>query len=315
MTAPSRARASRIPARSLLAALLLAGAGCTAPPAADSASEPRDGAARQDTSAPRAAGRIPADDLGLLHEAEQELQRRCMAAKGFRLWPVPEEPLPEARDFPYVVDDPAWAQRYGYGSSLEERAGHLRAEDPNRVYLRGLPEERRQAAITALNGSRSDPGQLRAVLPGGAVVGHSATGCRAESWRELYGDLSGWFEARNVVANLGAPRHRRVTAEPEYARSVAAWSACMEAAGLPYEDPADSRAEFLGEDRPRDAAREKRAAVREARCALSSGLSSVAARLDRHHDRALRREHRTAVDRLERLRAAALPRARDVLAR
>ncbi|MDH2412145.1 hypothetical protein ACG5V6_03400 [Streptomyces chitinivorans] len=238
-----------------------------------------------------------------------------MAARGFRLRPVPRNPLPQARDFPYVVDDPAWARRYGYGGVLEERVERLRAEDPNRVYLRSLSEERRQAALTALNGSPSDPGQLRARLPGGAVVGHSATGCRAQSWRRLYGDPSGWFEARSVVAALDTLRRQRVTADPEYTGSVAAWSACMEAAGLPYDDPADSRADLLGGDRPRDAARERRVAVQEARCAHSSGLSSVAARLDRHHDRALRREYRTAVDRLERLRAAALPRARDVLAR
>ncbi|MGW7056299.1 hypothetical protein [Streptomyces sp. NPDC054887] len=261
-----------------------------------------------------AAGPVTAGELTLLHDAEQELRRRCMAAAGFRYWAESAKPVPEAREFPYVVDDPGWARRYGYGSTLNARIDRLRAEDPNQVYLRGLPEERRRAAITALNGTRTGGRQLTSRFPGGMVMGHSATGCRAQAWRQLYGDLPGWYAASTLVTNLKAHRYERVLAEPEYGRAVKAWSACMRASGHHYRDPSKSRAAFLRDAGTGDTAAEIRVAVREAGCALSSGLSAVAVRLDRRHDRALLQEHRAAVDQVERLRTDALPRARDVLA-
>ncbi|MFC7846375.1 hypothetical protein [Streptomyces sp. NPDC057382] len=284
---------------------LLLAAGCSGGPAG--------GRAPEAAGTSSTAGPATARERSLLYDAEQELQRRCMRAAGFRFWAVPEDPLPEARDFPYVIDDPAWAKRYGYGSALETRVSRLRAEDPNQVYLRGLPDDRRRAAITALNGTRREG--LRAELPGGAVIGHSATGCRAKAWRTLYGDLSAWYAASTLVDNLGALTQQRVTAHPDFTRAAEKWSACMRADGLRYRDPAQARTEFLGHHGTRDTAREVRVAVREARCARSSGLSSVARRLDRRYGRELRDEHRAEVDLVERLRADALPRARTVLAR
>ncbi|MFJ3819176.1 hypothetical protein [Streptomyces sp. NPDC090056] len=250
----------------------------------------------------------------LLHDAEQELQRRCMTAAGFRYWAKPENPLPEARDFPYVVDDAKWAGRYGYGSVLEPRVEALRRQDPNRVYLGGLPPERRHATVTALNGTTDGQG-LRAELPGGAVVGHSGNGCRVTAWRTLYADVAHWYAANTLVGNLGGIRQQRVTAEPEFAAAVRAWSACMREHGLPYRTPREARDTFLGGKGAADRAREMRVAVREAQCAHDSGLASVAQRLEHHHDRELRREYRTAVERVEQLRAAALPRVRAVLGR
>lgn len=264
--------------------------------------------------APPGTVAITTAQRSLLHDAEQELQRRCMTAAGFRYWAKPENPLPEARDFPYVVDDTQWAGRYGYGSVLEPRVRALRSQDPNRVHLGGLSPERRHAAVTALNGTADGQG-LRAELPGGAVVGHSGNGCRVTAWRALYGDVAGWYAASTLVDNLGGVRRQRVTAEPEFAAAVRAWSACMREHGLPYRTPREARDAFLGGKGAPDRAREVRVAVREARCAHDSGLAAVARRLDHHHDRELRREHHTAVERVERLQAAALPRARAVLGR
>jgi hypothetical protein len=259
------------------------------------------------------AGPTTAQERSLLYDAEQELQRRCMTAVGFRFWAVPENPLPEAREFPYAIDDPTWAKKYGYGSLFEERIKRLRDQDPNRTYLRGLPDDRRRAAIAALNGTGREG--LRAELPGGVVIGHSATGCRAQAWRTLYGDLSAWYAASTLVNNLNALKQQRVTAHPDFTRTSEKWSACMRTNGLSYRSPAQARAEFLGRDEARDTAREVRVAVQEARCARSSGLSAVAQRLDRRYGRELRREHRAEVDLVERLRTDALPRARTVLAR
>lgn len=298
-------RCRRSTAAAVTGLILLLATGCSDGPAADGG--PR--AAGTSTTARQAT----AQQRSLLYDAEQELQRRCMKAAGFRFWAVPEDPLPEARDFPYVIDDPKWAKRYGYGSVFEARVKRLRAEDPNQVYLRGLPDDRRRAAIAALNGTRREG--LRAELPGGAVIGHSATGCRAKAWRTLYGDLSAWYTASTLVNNLSALTQQRVTAHPDFTRASEKWSSCMRAHGLRYRNPAQARTEFLGHGGGRDTDREVRVAVQEARCARSSGLSSVAQRLERRLGRELRQEHRAEVDRVERLRADALPRARTLLAR
>lgn len=299
----------------LLAVVTLALTGCTAgpPPQRAAPDEPKPGKAAPVTPTTTAGQR------SLLHRAEQELLRACMAAAGFRFRPVPQNPLPEARDFPYVVDDARWAQRYGYGSGLRRRAERLREEDPNRVYLRGLPAERRRAAVAALNGTPGGPG-LRAELPGGAVIGHSGDGCRVAAWRDLYGDVERWYAASALVDNLGAIRQRRVLTDPRFRAAVPDWADCMRRHGTPYERPGDARAAFLGPGNGNgtggtDPAREVRTAVQEARCADSSGLAALARRLDRSHGEELRQEHRAAVEQVERLRAAALPRARAVLAR
>ncbi|URN17511.1 MULTISPECIES: hypothetical protein [Streptomyces] len=292
-------------------ALTAVATGCAGGPVADGG--PVAAEKPEATPTPSAARPTTARERSLLHDAEQELQRRCMRAAGFRLWAVPENPLPEARDFPYVVDDPTWAKRYGYGSLFEERIRRLRAEDPNRVYLRGLPVDRQRAAIAALNGSGRE--KLRAELPGGVVIGHSTTGCRVEAWRTLYGDVTAWFAAKTVVDNLGALTRQRVTTDPDFTRAMGKWSVCMRGNGLPYRSPAQARAEFLGTDEPGDTAREVRVAVQEAGCARSSGLASTVQRLEDRHGREVRREHRAEVDLVERLRTGALPSARTVLAR
>ncbi|MEU2185223.1 hypothetical protein, partial [Streptomyces thermolilacinus] len=235
----------------LLVVVALALTGCTAgqPPqrAAPDGPEPGKAAAVPATTT--------AGQRSLLHRAEQELLRACMAAAGFRFRPVPENPLPEARDFPYVVDEVRWAQRYGYGSGLRRRAERLREEDPNRVYLRGLPAERRRAAVAALNGTPGGPG-LRAELPGGAVIGHSGDGCQVAAWRDLYGDVERWYEASTLVDGLGAIRQRRVLADPRFRAAVPGWAACMRRHGMAYEKPGDARAAFLGPGNGTDRARE-----------------------------------------------------------
>ncbi|GAA2444143.1 hypothetical protein GCM10010273_23830 [Streptomyces lavendulocolor] len=298
-----RRRATKTALTGIALLLAVTGHACAPPVPADRAAGGA-ATARPSTAAERT----------LLHDAEQELRRRCMEAAGFRYWATPENPLPEARDFPYVVDDTRWAQRYGYGSVIEARIRRLRHQDPNQVYFRGLTEERRRAAVTALNGTRDRDG-LRAELPGGVVIGHSAGGCRVTAWKTLYEDVPGWYAASTLVDNLGGLRRQRVTTEPEFTAAVGEWSACMREHGFPYPTPQEARGAFLGrQDRP-DRAREIRTAVQEARCAAGSGLADVARRLDRHHDRRLRQEHRTAVERVERLRAAALPRARAALGR
>lgn len=250
-------------------------------------------------------------ERSLLYDAEQTLIRQCMSRHGFTVREVPEHPIPEHRDFPYVVDDVAWAREHGYGSDLERRARALRDADPNRRYAQSLGAERRAEAMNALHGRERNA--LTVTLPSGVEAGRSDEGCTAEAETELYGDLAAWFRAEAVSQELSGLRRSQVTADPAYTGAVRAWSACMRTRGLPHPDPSAARARFLdapGEATPTE---ERRTAVAEAECALSSGLSDTVGRLSGRYGDALKAEHHSVFRERDRLQRAALPRARAVV--
>ncbi|MEU9860025.1 hypothetical protein AB0D99_04060 [Streptomyces sp. NPDC047971] len=255
-------------------------------------------------------GRVTEDDR-LLHDAEQHLLRDCMRRHGFtyRVFPLDEDQGVDA--FVYVLDDTAWARQHGYGSALRrERTARARS-DPNRAYFAALPADRKARALVAANGP--SPDGLRVTLPGGGTVRRSDRGCVAESQRRLYGDLGAWFGASTRVEALRQIRRSRVMAEGDYTAALGDWRLCMRRAGHPFATPAAARAAALSAAHPLGKAREVGLALAEVRCAGESELGRTARRLDDHHGRLLAREHRADVEARDRLRAAALPRARLLL--
>jgi hypothetical protein len=268
---------------------------------------------------PRATGSEPAaprplgaKDRELLHDTEQALLRQCMRQQGFRLWKVSLKPVPEQREFPYVVDDVKWASEHGYGSDIQQRAEQLRTEDPNRRYFEGLPVERRSAAKAALHG-RDREGGPSVTLPGGGVARRSGDGCTAQAQTRLYGDFARWFRTKTFTDNLTGLRMARVSAEPTFRKAVKDWSSCMRGKGHAYDDPVQARRAFTAPAAGRTAAAARRArsaevstAVAEAECARGSGLSEVAERLHRRHGERLRAEYRAQVNERLRLEHAAL---------
>ncbi|WP_371657684.1 hypothetical protein [Streptomyces sp. NBC_00280] len=249
---------------------------------------------------------LTAREKSLLYEAEQAMVQSCMARKGFQVWKVPENPVPEDKSFPYVVDDVAWARRHGYGSDVRRRIDQVRRSDPNRRYLQGLPPNRRTQAVDAYSGRT---GGLEVRLPTGVTAGRSTDGCLAETEGTLYGGLGNWFRAKAVTDSLGSIRRADVFADPQFRDSTREWAACMREHGHRYADPGQARAEFAS-DTAKDRNKEVRTAVDEARCAHSSGLSATARRLDARYDKRLQQKYRAAVDSRLRLERAALPRAR-----
>ncbi|MET8066277.1 hypothetical protein, partial [Micromonospora sp. NPDC005313] len=220
----------------------------------------------------------PAD---LLYAAEQVLIRDCMQRRGFRYWPVPRQPVPELREFPYVLDDVPYARRHGYGGALERRLQETIAADPNARYVRELPPERGAAAVRAVNGDPGEPDALRATLPAGGVLRRSSHSCTSEAERQLYRDLPGWYRVTRITDNLAGLRAGRVLADPRYADGVRAWRRCMRAAGHDVADPASARASApeptsgsgtSGSVTPG----EIRLAVAEATCATRTGFDRLA---------------------------------------
>ncbi|MFB7942055.1 hypothetical protein [Streptomyces sp. NPDC056049] len=251
-----------------------------------------------------------ADDR-LLHDAEQRLLRDCMGRHGFtyRVFPLADDS--GARLFPYVVDDAAWARRHGYGAELRREQEARAQRDPNRAYFAALPAERRAEALVTANGP--SPEGLTVRLPGGGSVRRSDRGCVAEAQRRLYGDLGAWFRSSTRLGVLEQLLRSRVVADAAYRRSLASWRRCMNRAGHAFATPAAARASALSPVRPLPKEREVERALAEVRCAGESALDRTARRLDRHHGGLLAEEYRADVETRDRLRAAALPRARRVL--
>ncbi|MEU7071690.1 hypothetical protein AB0B30_06640 [Streptomyces narbonensis] len=255
-------------------------------------------------------GAVTADDR-LLHDAEQRLLRDCMRRHGFTYEVFPLDEDSGATAFVYVLDDADRARRHGYGSELRRQRDARAASDPNRAYFAALPADRKAAALAAANGT--SPAGLTVTLPGGGSVRRSDRGCVAESQRGLYGDLGAWFRASTRVDALVQIRRGRVVSDPGYRGRLGAWRECMRRAGHAFAAPADARAAALSPVRPLGKDREVSLALTEVRCGGESGLARTARDLDAHHGGLLADEYRTDVETRERLRSAALTRARRVV--
>lgn len=244
-----------------------------------------------------------------LYRAERVVERNCMAQLGFQVVLTSDTVPDAARSFPFVVDDVAWARRYGYGREFERAADAGRATDPNETYIRGLSPQRRGAALRAFNGDPANGITVR--LPSGGTIGHSVEGCGSTAQRTLYGDYATWYRANKIDQDLVGMSHLRVRLDPAYRAATARWAQCARAAGLPYPTPEALRG-ALSASAP--AATEIRYAVAEAVCAGSSGLAQTAADLKRRYLDQLRAEHRDAVATARQRRLDALPIARMLLA-
>jgi hypothetical protein len=250
-------------------------------------------------------------ELALLDRAEETLVDRCMDRNGFRYHPAPVATRDELRDFPYVVDDPAWARRHGYGGALEREAARERKDNPNAAYVRSLPPDRRRAYRTTLYGDAARA--LEVTTPTGADIRQSRTGCLAEAQGTLYGGFREWFRVDTVAANL--PDHgAELRRAPAYLRAVGRWSDCMTGRGHPYDSPDDLRRELDG--RTKDAspgeahAVEVKLATAEAECARRTPLADTVDRLTRELERPDRVRYRTEIEGRDRMRLVALEQAR-----
>ncbi|GII75830.1 hypothetical protein Sru01_08120 [Sphaerisporangium rufum] len=251
-------------------------------------------------------------DKDVLHEAEQLLTQSCMSERGFRTWVVPRVPIPEDRDFPYVVDDVLWARAHGYGSEMAGRRDQYRRSDPNRRYFEGLSPQEKGRAADALHGRRGGR-QLRVTVPSGLTFARLTDGCTAQAQQELYRDLPRWFRASTITDALAETNRAEVFTEKEFKESVKDWSACMTERGFSYATPAESRRRFDTPAGPAARRAEIRTAVAEAGCAASSGLADTAHRLAQRYDDHLRARYAGEFATRQRLEQAALPRAQAIV--
>lgn len=246
-----------------------------------------------------------------LDMAEELLTRDCMKRRGFTYYVTPATTLADDRDFPYVVDDPAWAARHGYGSDLQDQATRLRESDPNLRYLRTLTPQRQVAAGNALNGA--GPRYVETELPTGGTVRHYTDGCSAEAWTHLYHDIATWYRAEKINENLGAVHRSLVVADPTVIERIPVWAACMHRHGQPFDTPEAART-TLPRTHTEGARRvEISRATTEATCAQTSGLSTIVRHADQVAARTLDAQYRPVMQELSRIHRLAMPTAERVL--
>lgn len=129
----------------------VAAAGCTVSaggptsPAAHEASERSEGGGRQLTDAEQI----------LVRRAEALLVQECMEREGFKYWVGPLPTVDELKGGGYVLTDPDWAKRHGYGSRLQEKLHDTQRNDPNHAYANALPQEERVRYSKTLEGGPS----------------------------------------------------------------------------------------------------------------------------------------------------------------
>jgi hypothetical protein len=244
-----------------------------------------------------------------LAEAEEVLVARCMRAQGFEYHVVPPDPvLAEDRDFPYGIDDPAWAARHGLGRGLRNLASRRAGQDnPNSRYTDSLSPDRRRAYSTALYGAEAKA--LAVTIPTGDQVTMAPDGCLASAQQELYGDLRRWFPAKTIVNNLPAAIRPKVFADQRFQDLAREWAGCMAGQGYDYRDPVDLRERFSDTS----AERERQVATAEAECVGRTRLAEVGHQLETELGAPVRARFAADIRAHRDFQAAALPRAADLI--
>ena len=247
-----------------------------------------------------------------LAAAERRLTGRCARARGIdldlaRAGRARRPPGGTSqREFPYGIDDVAWARTWGFGAGGAPARASRHRDTP-----RAARERRRLGRVLA--GDLRDVVSVR--LPTGYVVAMSPDGCIARAQRRLYGDHARWFRANAIVSNLDALTQRRVTQQPAFRARERAWTACIARAGYRTASPHELRERFgerASHMKPQArAALERRMASADARCVRATGLAATGKRLERGIGAAVTRELAPAIAVQRRMARAALARIRS----
>lgn len=190
-------------------------------------------------SFPARAAKVPYRDLTdaqtrRLHDAEQVLIKQCMKGRGLHYWPEPLNPIPDDKQFPYVLTDPRWADKHGYGEDIVVTRERINVVDPNQIYFQSLSAERRQYALASFNGTTTD---IQVHLPRGGVIARSSGGCMAEAEQDLYGDVRNYYTTTVLYQALTTERQNDVLSDARWLTALPRWASCMRRAGYNYDGP------------------------------------------------------------------------------
>jgi hypothetical protein len=205
-------------------------------------------------------------DANWLTIAREKIIESCMQRRSVSYRPFWQDDF-TVQLFPLVLTNPQWAEEYGFGAG--NNAVML---DPNQQQAAGGGKKSVQFN-QALHGVLGGP-QLEVTVPGGSIIGESATGCYTYAQTRLYGNAAAWFGA-DSLATLGRTTAIEATERSAtYQAAVIAWSGCMQRYKLNYASPqaAEEAATTVGQALPRG---RTSIAVAEASCAIQTPLARI----------------------------------------
>ncbi|MEV0169513.1 hypothetical protein AB0I00_00105 [Streptomyces sp. NPDC050803] len=251
----------------------------------------------------------------LVQRAEQTLVKECMQDAGFKYWVGPLPTVDELKGGGFVLTDPGWAKRHGYGSRLQQKLQESQRDDPNHAYVNALPQDKRVRYGKTLEGGPTS-GMLTAELPGGGAVQTPREGCQAKAKERLYGDFEAWFQAEKTATNLTPLYVSDLLKDERFGNAVTEWSACMRKSGHSYAEPSEIRRKLpeitKGLSTDKAYAVEVELATAEARCATTTPLSDTAHALEDEYRAPVLQQYGEDVADYERMSLAALARAEEI---
>jgi hypothetical protein len=181
---------------------------------------------------------LTARQYGEVVQAQQVLASRCVARYGLTFAPPSssggQAGTGDGNDTPantvrrYGIADPVAAARYGYHLPDSERPkpGDGEPKQPAPVLL----------VLTGTADGNSDPRSPAAQATSYRGRRVPAGGCLAEAARQL-GSRSGALDDAQLAREVNDSSFERTMSQPDAARAIRSWSACMKAAGYGYADP------------------------------------------------------------------------------
>jgi hypothetical protein len=272
---------------------------------------------------PRDAARaraVRAETLALAERiwaAEEDLNRRCMQRLGFTVHPATPAHEVGSDDYPYPrTPTLAAAEHAGYAGASEP--GPPPGQAPTEAFLT-LPAVDRQRYLTALEGPGPVMSGLRVVTDDGGERFVPTSGCRGETMRVIFADLSAAVRLLALTEHSVVRAQRAADADPRVTTVLERWSACMREAGHPgLRSPEDARgrAEAFFHEGPSSDARRRAVAlaVADVHCAVRHDLDRVRHDVWSEHLVADQVAHEADLVALRELQVEALRRAQAALA-
>jgi hypothetical protein len=213
--------------------------------------------------------------------AEAEIVRRCMAARGLTYikGPVATDTIEEP-SFGITVEE---ARASGYGFN-DQGVAHDEFIDPNDAVVAALSQQAKDDWAEALLGP-PDGERTSVEVPGIDEISYPNEGCQADARADLYGSQQSALEATAVLDNLPIAALQRADQDPRMAELNDAWAQCMTQAGTSgLASPEDARAMVGGEIRENGfqvgRTTEMRIAVEDAECEEQSHYADARRRIE-----------------------------------
>lgn len=230
-----------------------------------------------------------------------------MISSGFTYSILLNDPQPPEIEFPFGIDNMAWAEQNGFGRDI---AFQVTANDR---YVSILSPTKKNRYYMALNGPGPTGPGVSVKLPTGQVLGHSKLGCIAYADRELYGDYSKWFIVNSQFLDLRNLVIAEVLNNKEFISKVKRWSMCMSKSNLTYASPMQAMRTFNTISPPRSPKLADNVAEHEVACGFHVQLFQVANHLARIIGANVNRRYASVVSTNSRFDNEAFNRARKIL--